>query len=426
MPKRLDVYKFAVIAFGIAAGIAACAFSLFGHASAGDLRVALPEILFMVVVCAACRSLPIYLDDDKAFDLSIIAILMVFLTRGAAEAAMIFLLSSFVTFERSDDHHRVACIYNTDIVKTLFNNASIVIAILVPGLLCELLPWQPGDLSMPMVLFVTVFFSFGTFFVNSVIMLTLFSLMENLKWYELYHTMVGMIPNVLAAMPLGLVMAFFYAQPNGILLVVVLFCPLLLVRHAWKMYVNSLSTQKRLIEALNTTMEARDEYTGGHATRVSEYATLIGAEMGMNPEAVHMLQRGALLHDIGKIGITDTILQKPGPLTAEERTRIEQHPLIGANIIQQVKLGDEIYDMVRHHHERFDGNGYPDHLSGEQLSMNCRIMAVADTYDALRSDRAYRKGFDKARAERIMRENAGTQFDPQVVDALLRVMENRG
>ena len=82
--------------------------------------------------------------------------------------------------------------------------------------------------------------------------------------------------------------------------------------------------------------------------------------------------------------------------------------------------------MVRHHHERYDGKGYPDHLSGDQLTLNCRIMAVADTYDALRSDRAYRKGFDKARAERIMRENAGTQFDPQVVDALLRVMENRG
>ena len=121
--------------------------------------------------------------------------------------------------------------------------------------------------------------------------------------------------------------------------------------------------------------------------------------------------------------MSDTVLLKPGKLTPEEREHIEAHPVIGANITTQVKFDAEIIDMVHHHHERYDGNGYPDKLKGEEISRNARILAVADTLDAMLSDRPYRKGMEEERALTLIREASGTQFDPQVVEALMRAAE---
>ena len=199
--------------------------------------------------------------------------------------------------------------------------------------------------------------------------------------------------------------------------------PLLLARHGWKLYVDSINQQQRLVDALNASMEARDPYTSGHAKRVSEYAMMIASEMGVNSRDIYTLQRGALLHDVGKVGVSDTVLLKPGKLTPEEREHIEAHPVIGANITTQVKFDKEIIDMVHHHHERYDGNGYPDKLKGEEISRNARILAVADTLDAMLSDRPYRKGMEEERALTLIREASGTQFDPQVVEALMRAAE---
>ena len=146
----------------------------------------------------------------------------------------------------------------------------------------------------------------------------------------------------------------------------------------------------------------------------------------MGPGEILLLQRGAMLHDIGKVGVSDTILLKPGKLTQEERERIERHPVIGANITEHVQFESPITDMVRHHHERFDGNGYPDRLAGEMISKNARILAVADTLDALRTERPYRKGIALERSLEIIREVSGAQFDPAVVEALLRAKERLG
>ena len=150
---------------------------------------------------------------------------------------------------------------------------------------------------------------------------------------------------------------------------------------------------------------------------------MIARELGLSGRDIYSIRRGALLHDVGKVGVSDTVLLKPGKLTPEEREHIEAHPVIGASITEQVKFDSEIIDMVRHHHERFDGNGYPDRLKGEEISRNARILAVADTLDAMLSDRPYRKGMDPERALSLIREASGTQFDPQMVDALMRAAQ---
>jgi putative nucleotidyltransferase with HDIG domain len=175
--------------------------------------------------------------------------------------------------------------------------------------------------------------------------------------------------------------------------------------------------------AFVTALEVRDLYTRKHSTRVARYAHMIAEEMGCSEEELDVINFAGSLHDIGKIGIRDDILLKPGRLTDEEYEKIKEHPVIGADIISKLGLWDREMEIIRHHHERFDGKGYPDGLKGEDIPKLARIMSVADCYDAMASDRAYRKKMEKSLVLKIIRKNAGTQFDPQVVEAFLRVSE---
>ncbi len=176
--------------------------------------------------------------------------------------------------------------------------------------------------------------------------------------------------------------------------------------------------------AFVTALEARDQYTHKHSARVSKYAQLIAEEMGCSEEELDVIDVAGSLHDIGKIGIPDDILLKPGRLTSEEYETIKSHPVIGADIIGKLGLWNREKEIIRHHHERFDGKGYPDGLKGHQIPKLARILAVADCYDAMASDRSYRKKMDKEVVVEIIRDNAGTQFDPEVVEVFLRISDH--
>lgn len=175
--------------------------------------------------------------------------------------------------------------------------------------------------------------------------------------------------------------------------------------------------------AFVTALEVRDLYTRKHSTRVARVSHLIAGEMGCTEEELDMINVAGSLHDIGKIGIRDDILLKPGRLTQDEYEKIKEHPAIGADIISKLGLWGREAQIIRHHHERFDGTGYPDGLKGEQIPKLARILSVADSYDAMASDRAYRRKMDKKVVLDIIIENSGSQFDPDVVDAFLRVAD---
>jgi HD-GYP domain-containing protein (c-di-GMP phosphodiesterase class II) len=179
---------------------------------------------------------------------------------------------------------------------------------------------------------------------------------------------------------------------------------------------------------LSAAVEARDAYTHGHSARVADLSVRIGLRLGLGlrPALLRTLAEGAYLHDVGKVGIPDHVLNKPGALTGEERAWVQQHPLVGSDIVGRAPSLRDAIAVIRQHHERYDGGGYPDGLAGEQISLAARIVAVADVWDALTSDRAYRPAWPPDRALRHMERGRGTHFDPACLDAFLALMAERG
>ena len=171
------------------------------------------------------------------------------------------------------------------------------------------------------------------------------------------------------------------------------------------------------VRALANAVEARDAYTGKHAERVAAYGIAIARAGGMSLANDPQVEFGFLLHDIGKVAVPDAILFKPEPLNDAERAVMEKHAEIGWEILREIEFLGEAKLVVRHHHERWDGQGYPDQLAGEAIPLAARVFSVADTFDALTTDRPYRPGMDHPRARSIIDEGAGTQFDPSAVEA---------
>jgi HAMP domain-containing protein len=178
------------------------------------------------------------------------------------------------------------------------------------------------------------------------------------------------------------------------------------------------------LKALARTVDAKSPWTAGHSERVTANALRTGRALRLSPEELGNLHRGGLLHDIGKIGVPTYILDKPGKLTPGEWRTIREHPSMGARIIEPIAPYGPILPVILQHHERFDGKGYPDGLAGNAISLSARILAVADAYDAMVSDRPYRKAMTREQAIHIIREEAGRQFDPDVAAAFLDLLEN--
>lgn len=178
------------------------------------------------------------------------------------------------------------------------------------------------------------------------------------------------------------------------------------------------------IETLRFTVEAKDTYTRGHSDRVSEYSVLLGKYLNLSEEDLHLLKVGGLFHDIGKIGVPDSILLKTTKLTDDEYSEIKNHPTIGAHILSNATIFENAIPIVKHHHERYDGHGYPSKLVGENIPYLARIAAVADSFDAMTSKRTYRDSLPLDVVKQEIEKNKGTQFDPNIADTFLDILNN--
>jgi putative nucleotidyltransferase with HDIG domain len=248
----------------------------------------------------------------------------------------------------------------------------------------------------------------------------------------------GLIPtSYLLLAVLGAIIAMGYGE-FGLLGLALFFFPIFLARYIFKSYIDKAHRQvdllqkanaaldmanQNLIETLAAVIDARDIFTYGHSVRVTDYALAIAKEMGLPEEEREMIRKAGLLHDIGKVGISERILVKKGAITQDERHILEQHPRLGEEILGRVKDMKELAEIVSSHHERYDGKGYPYGRKGEEIPLAGRILAIADALDAMLSDRPYRPAMNLLQALMEIRRNAGTQFDPHVVEALLRVAE---
>jgi len=180
----------------------------------------------------------------------------------------------------------------------------------------------------------------------------------------------------------------------------------------------------KAIKALVSALEAKDSYTSGHSLRVAHYAKMMGEQMQLNNDQLYCLHLSAILHDIGKIGLPDHILKKTSSLLDSEYVTAKEHPLIGSKIVGNI---DELYEVaaiIRHHHERFDGKGYPDGLKGEAIPVLARILAIVDAYEAIVSRRNYRNRQTPQTAVKELQENSGSQFDPNLVDIFIDLMDH--
>ncbi|HHW15401.1 MAG TPA: HD-GYP domain-containing protein [Firmicutes bacterium] len=228
-----------------------------------------------------------------------------------------------------------------------------------------------------------------------------------------------------ALVPLGILVSLIFVN-YGIVGSVLFLVPLLLARYSFLQYLNTRNASLTVTQALAAALEAKDAYTKGHSDRVADYAVEVARELGLGEETAENLRLAAEMHDIGKIGITESLLNKPGTLSEAELAEIRKHAIIGSDMVCKIEFLKGVAEIIRYHHEWFDGSGgYPRERMGEEIPLGARILMVCDSFDAMTSDRPYRKSLTVGEAIERLEEGAGRQFDPLVVEAFLRCFNRR-
>ncbi len=338
--------------------------------------------------------------------------------------------------------------------RLMFNFGAGVLADVSAALILTTALTRNADLTLsPQLLAVALAAAAADYGIRTTLISTVAGLTMNQRpWTVWLQDFQWLLPHFVVFGFLGLAMAVAYQQ-IGVTGLVAFAAPPLMMRFAIKQYVDQTTrnvgmlkrrneqlqkanrdilamsdrlkeTYEATLEALAAALDARDSETGGHSNRVTIYTMEMAREMGVIEGSDEWLdiERASLLHDVGKIGVSDAILNKPGPLTAEEWQQMRKHPAIGYEMLKDVKFLSVAAEIVYTHHERYDGRGYPASLQGESIPLGARVFAVADAFDAMTSNRPYRRALTVDQACEEITSNSGTQFDPLVVQAFLRCL----
>jgi len=358
-------------------------------------------------------------DGNGSISVSFAIDLAAIILFGPAVAAWIAL--STVIHKRAFLHIR------TKWHKIIFNAAQLLLSAGIAGYAYSYFGGTVGELTLSKeVVFPVISCIIVYSIINTVLTGTAMAMEKRTSFTGTWVTNLRWgIPNYLATSVLGVLIAAVYVVLGypGVLLLIV---PLMVARHTFHMYIDMRKQYLSTIKALAKAIDAKDSYTLGHSERVARYAVMIGRELRLPEDYIEKLEYLALLHDIGKISVPESILNKPSKLSDEEFAVVRNHAAVGAEIISNIQIIGEDASIVRHHHEWVNGRGYPDGLTEMDIPLGAKIVAVADAFDAMTSSRTYREPYTKEEAVEELQHYAGIQFCEEVVAALVRVLRRRG
>jgi putative nucleotidyltransferase with HDIG domain len=415
MTNKLKLYVATIVMLGIVAFIYSIKI-----AKISDIK----SFIFFVILAIIAESLLIVISDSSAVSVSFAIGLAAILIFGASEAAWIACLGYLLRYVKHND--RRVHIFNTPIYKTMFNSANIMLSAGIAGLCYKLFGGVTGviafnDLLIPLIACILIYS-----LINETIISILMTIVAGEKLVDnwLSNIFWAARDSIFVA-PLGILMAIAYMKYNG--LGIFLFMgPLLLARYSYKLYTDMRHVYIDTVKSLSQAIEVKDPYTQGHSMRVGEYSIALGKRLKLSQKKLENLKMAAILHDIGKIGIEDSILNKPGKLTEEEFEKIKQHPADGAKIIQDIEFLKEAADILIGHHEKMDGTGYPMGKKQSEIRTESAILGIADVFDALTSDRPYRKAMTVEQAFDIIEEGKGKHFDAHLADEFMDMIKEQG
>jgi putative nucleotidyltransferase with HDIG domain len=307
--------------------------------------------------------------------------------------------------------------------KIIFNASQYALSVGVAGITYQYVGGVVGFQNFFKFAFPAILCALTYCLVNSILVTIVISFAQDSKITTVWRVDIKeMIPSYIAEAPMGFLMAIVYVEV-GIIGILLFFFPLLLARRSFELYTKMRKVYLDTIRALAAAIDAKDPYTKGHSERVAETSVALAQELNLSGRDIENIEYTALLHDIGKIGIADSILGKKDSLTSQEFDKIKEHTIMGANIIEPIDFLKNSYWAIYHHHEKYNGKGYPDGIKSEDIPILARIIAVADAYDAMGSDRPYRKKLNKDKILKELNDQSGKQFDPEVVKALFSILD---
>jgi riboflavin transporter FmnP len=372
----------------------------------------LTGVAFWILVTLLASSLPVNLSDGVQVAVTSAPLMAATVLGGPTAGALVAALG---TTELRELRGRVAW------YGTLANHAAIVLPVVAGGVV---LSWVRGlEDGLLWELFATLVGSLVYFLLNLVFvsLIVVFRGGHSIREFLTRAETTNIWGNLLTLAPLAWLMARMYELPGAGWWTTFLFgLPLFTTRVAYQRFVEMRDMFTQTIGALAEAVDKRDPYTSKHSQRVRLISVDIGREMHVSAAELEALEWGGLLHDVGKIGVPDSVLRKEGKLTREERMIMNAHPVLGAQIIGPVERLAAELPVIRHHHEWYNGSGYPDRLIGDEIPRLARILHVADAFEAMTADRPYRKALAGEVAISELRKFAGVQFDPEVVDAFVR------
>lgn len=431
MKKATKVYLYLIISAGMATMLSMI---LINHDS---LNAILSGILFMSMLGAVAESQSVAIDESKAISIAVAINLSALLIYGLSAAVLVAFataLFSVMDYGRGHREH----LFNTPLYKSLFNSSNYILSIAAAGSVYQalggiyLLNVDKAGFSHTLMLIgqhsFAIIAALTTYVLVNTMVLAFYFVFEGKDEKQVLQDWVSIfrwsLLSMFAVGSIGVLLTAVY-RSYGIIIVLLLFAPFMLLRYV---YVGFSSIKKGYVDTINaftSALEAKDDYTKGHSQRVSTYCSWICEELNLSRDRTRSLYYASLLHDIGKIGIPESILNKRERLTDDEMNTIKRHPEIGAQMLGNIAFLQREVKMIRAHHVAYDGSGYPDNALEESRLLETQILCVADSFDAMTSDRAYRTAMPLELAIEELYRCSGTQFSPEVVEALIRALRRR-